>query len=175
MARTIKKIWNMINGVLIGLAVLLAVALVGVRFTGLDLYVVLSGSMEPAYKTGSLIYVKEVDASALAVGDVITYRLDSDTVATHRIVGVTQEDGETAYRTKGDANEIEDGSSVKAGQVIGSPVFTIPHLGYFVTYLQTTSGRYATIAAGAVLLLMIVLPDMIFGSDEEKKSEETSE
>lgn len=175
MGQTIKKIWNIVNGVLIGLVILLAIALVGVRLIGLDLYVVLSGSMEPVYKTGSVIYVKDADTAELAEGDVITYQLDGDTVATHRIIGVTEEDGETAYRTKGDANEIEDGPSVKASQVIGTPVFTIPYLGYFVTYLQTASGRYATIAAGAVLLLMVFLPDVIFGSDKEKEAKEKPE
>lgn len=173
MKQTIKKIWNWVNGVLIGLVVLLAVALVGVRLFGLDIYVVLSGSMEPEYQTGSVIYVKETDPAELEVRDVITFRLNGDTIATHRIIEVTEVDGETAFRTKGDANDLEDGTAVPASQVIGTPVFTIPYLGYLVTYIQSPSGRYATIAAGAFLLLMVFLPDVIFGND--KKSKEKSE
>lgn len=169
MSRRIKKIWNGINSVLIGLVLLLAIVLVGVRLIGLDVYVVLSGSMEPAYQTGAVIYVKEADTNALKSGDVITFYLNADTIATHRIVEVTEENGEIAFRTKGDANDVEDGSAVAASRVIGTPVFTIPYLGYLVSYIQSTSGRYATIAVGAVLLLMMLLPDIIFGDDRKAK------
>lgn len=169
----IKKIWNGINGVLLGLVVLLAVALVGVRLFGVEIFVVLSGSMQPAYRTGSVIYVTEKDAETLEAGDVITFRLDGDTTATHRITEVTEKDGEIAFRTKGDANELEDASLVSASQVLGTPVFTIPYLGYLVTYVQSTSGRYAAIAVGAALLLMMFLPDIIFGDD--KKSDDEGE
>lgn len=173
MSQTIKKVWNCINSVLIGLVVLLAIALVGVRLVGLEPYTVLSGSMEPAYMTGSVIYVKEADTDTLQAGDVITFHLSGDTLATHRITEVTEVNGERAFRTKGDANEVEDASAVPAEQVIGTPVFTIPYLGYLASYLQSPSGRYATIAVGALLLLMVFLPDMIFGS--EKKSKERAE
>ena len=169
MSQTIKKIWNGINSVLISLMILLAIALVGVRLVGLEVFVVLSGSMEPAYQTGSVIYVKEVDTEELQAGEVITFYLSGDTIATHRITQIVEGDGEIAFRTKGDANEVEDGAAVPASQVIGTPVFTIPYLGYLVSYLHSTSGRYAAIAAGAVLLLSIFLPDMIFGSGKESK------
>ena len=165
----IKKIWNWVNGVLIGLVVLLAIALVGVRLVGLDIYVVLSGSMEPEYQTGSVIYVKDVDPEDLEVRDVITYRLDEDTIATHRIIEITEVDGQLAFRTKGDANDMEDAAAVPASQVVGKPVFTIPYLGYLVEYIHSASGRYATIAVGAALLLMVFLPDILFGEDEKKK------
>lgn len=171
MSQTIKKIWNGVTGVLIALVILLAIALVGVRLVGLDVYVVLSGSMEPAYKTGSVIYVIEVDTKELDVGDVITFRLNGDTTATHRIIEVTEINGETAYVTKGDANDVADGGTVLASQVIGTPVFTIPYLGYLVTYLHSASGRYATIMAGAILLLLMILPDVIFSDDKKKEKE----
>ena len=60
------------------LAVILAVALVGVRLVGLQVFTVLSGSMEPTYHVGSLIYVKDVDYKELEAGDVITFMLDED-------------------------------------------------------------------------------------------------
>ncbi len=177
MGQTIKKIWNGINSVLIGLVILLAIALVGVRLVGLEVFVVLSGSMEPAYRTGSVIYVKEADTEKLRAGDVITFYLNGDTIATHRITQIVEGDGELAFRTKGDANEVEDGAAVLASQVIGTPVFTIPYLGYLVSYLHSVSGRYAAIAVGAVLLLLLFLPDIIFGEDqkEDKKAKEKSE
>ena len=79
-----KKIWNAVSTVLVVIAVALAIALAGVRLVGLRVYSVLSGSMEPNYHTGSLIYVKKVDTSQLKAGDVITFMLDEDTVGTMR-------------------------------------------------------------------------------------------
>ena len=43
--------------------------LVGFRLIGLKGFVVLSGSMEPTYHTGSVIYVKSADADALEAGE----------------------------------------------------------------------------------------------------------
>ena len=163
MNKTIKKIWNWISGVLVGIVVLLAIALVGVRLIGLEPYVVLSGSMEPTYHVGSLIYVKDVDPYELESGDVITFMLDEDTVATHRIVEVVPDETDSTvvrFKTKGDANAAEDGSLVHYKNVIGSPVFTIPQLGYVANYIQNPPGTYIAISAGAILLLLVFLPDL---------------
>ena len=173
MKNTIKKVWNIVTNILVVLVLIFAILTVGVRLVGLDTYVVLSGSMEPLFQTGSVIYVKDIETAELQEGDIITFQMNVDTVATHRIIEVVEENGTTAFRTKGDANDVEDGSAVPASQVIGTPVFTIPQLGYLVAYIQSPSGRYATIAAGAFLLLMVFLPDVIFGND--KKSKEKSE
>ena len=61
MKKTVKRIWNIMTSIIVGIAVLLAVALVGVRLVGFQVFSVLSGSMEPTYHVGSLIYVKNVD------------------------------------------------------------------------------------------------------------------
>lgn len=173
MNKTIKRIWNGITGVLVGIVVLLAIALVGVRLVGLRPYVVLSGSMEPAYHVGSLIYVKSVDYRELKVGDPITYMVSQDTVVTHRIIEVLvdEEDPDTIrYFTQGDANDVPDGTSVHYRNIIGTPVFSIPYLGYVSNYIQNPPGMYIAIAAGAVLILLVFLPD-IFTDEDKKKAE----
>lgn len=164
MSTAFKKIWNVFSSVLVVLAVLLALALVGVRLFGLQVFSVLSGSMEPTYHTGSLIYVKDVDYTQLQAGDVITFMLDEDTIATHRIVEVVPDEEDPSvlrYRTKGDANEAEDGGLVHYKNVIGTPVFTIPGLGYFASYIQHPPGTYVAISAGAFVLLLLFLPELI--------------
>ena len=169
----IKKIWNWVSSILIGLVVLLAVALVGVRLIGLDVYVVLSGSMEPTYHVGSLIYVKDVDYKELKAGEPITYMLNENTVVTHRIteVLVDENDPDTIrYFTKGDANDMPDGSSVHYKNIIGKPVFTIPYLGYISNYIQNPPGTYVALAAGAVLVILVFLPDLF--EDDKKKEED---
>ena len=173
MTRTFKKIWKCITSVLVALIVIVALLLVGARLIGLQVFTVLSGSMEPTYHVGSLIYVKDVDPFELESGDVITFMLDENTVATHRIVEVVPDEEDASvvrFRTKGDANENVDGSLVHYKNVIGSPVFTIPYLGYAVSYIQNPPGTYVAISAGAILLLLVFLPDL-FGDDKKKKKD----
>ncbi len=174
MKQSVKKIWNILSGVLVALVVILAIALAGTRLIGLNTYVVLSGSMEPAYETGSLLYVKEVPYTELEVGDVITFMLDEDTVATHRIVEVVSDETDSSvvrYQTKGDANNAVDGSLVHYKNVIGTPVFSIPKLGYIANYIQTPPGMYVAASAGALLLLLVLIPGL-FGSRENDKENE---
>ena len=172
MSKTIKIIWNWFSGVLVGIVILLAIALVGVRLIGLEPYVVLSGSMEPTYHVGSLIYVKSVDYKELKVGDPITYMISQDTVVTHRIIEVLvdEEDPNTIRSfTQGDANAVADGSSVHYKNIIGKPVFSIPYLGYVSHYIQNPPGTYIAIAVGAILILLVFLPD-IFSEDTNSKA-----
>lgn len=155
----IKKVWNAITSVLVFCAVGLAFLLVGVKLIGLDTYIVLSGSMEPNYPTGSLIYVKDVDESELEIGDVITFQLYGGTVATHRIVDVTSE-SDFGFITKGDANDVEDSMIVHPSNVIGSPVFVIPYLGYLASYIQQPPGFYIALCAACLLVLLVFIPDL---------------
>ena len=148
MGKTLKKILNVISTILVAIVVVLALLLVGARFIGLNVYTVLSGSMEPTYHVGSLIYVKDVDTDELKAGDVITYMLDEDTIVTHRIADVIPDETDPSiirFQTKGDANDSVDGSLVHYKNVIGTPVFSIPKLGYLANYIQKPPGRYIAI------------------------------
>ena len=174
MTKTIKRIWNWISGILVAVAVLLAIALVGVRIVGLQPFVVLSGSMEPKYHVGSLIYVQAVDYKELKVGYPITYMVSDDTVVTHQIIEVLVDENDPdtiRYFTQGIANDVPDGVSVHYKNIIGKPVFSIPYLGYVSNYIQNPPGMYVAIAAGAILILLVFLPD-IFSDDKKKKPEE---
>lgn len=168
MNRTVKKVWNTISTILVALVVLLAIALVGVRLFGLQVFTVLSGSMEPTYHTGALIYVKQVDPYTIQAGQPITFMLDESTVATHRVTEVVHDDADVSFRTKGDANATGDAGLVHYKNVIGVPVFTIPYLGYVADYIQHPPGLYVAIAIGAILLLLAILPDL-FTTDSKKQ------
>ena len=165
--KLLKKIWNVISTALVVLIVLCAVFLVGSRLLGYQVFNVISGSMEPAYQTGSLIYVKEVDPYEIKVGDPITFVLNEDlVVATHRVVEIDAENQH--FYTKGDANETADASPVHFNNVIGVPQFGIPLLGYVSDFIQNPPGMYITIAVGVVLIIVVFLPDMI---GKKKKDE----
>ena len=171
----VKKIWNGVSTVLVVLVVILALLLVGARCIGLQVFTVLSGSMEPTYHVGSLIYVKDTDPYALQSGDVITFMLDEDTIATHRIVEVVPDEEDLTvvrFRTKGDANDVEDGSLVHYKNVVGTPVFSIPYLGYIASYIQNPPGTYIAISAGAILIMLTFLPDLFAKEEPKEKSAE---
>ena len=151
----IRKIANGLSTVVMVLVVLLALTLVGGRLFGMQTYAVLSGSMEPA---------------DIQPGQVITFLLDEHTVATHRVVEVIpdpEEAGIYRYRTKGDANEAADAGLVHCRNVLGTPVASIPYLGYVITWIQNPPGTYIAISAAAVLLLLVFLPDL-FAEDKKK-------
>ena len=172
MNKSLKKIWNVISSILVALVVLLALLLVGARVVGLQVFTVLSGSMEPTYHTGSLIYVKKVDPYTIEEGQPITFMLDEDTIATHRVVGIVPDEEDPTvirFRTKGDANDAEDGSLVHYKNVIGTPIFSIPYLGYIADYIQHPPGMYIAISAGAVLLLLVFLPDVFADDSKDEK------
>lgn len=168
MLRTGKKLYKFLTDAILVLVVLLALIVVGTRLAGLSMFAVLSGSMEPTYPTGSLLFVKETDPFTLSAGQAITFLLDEDTVATHRIVEVVPDEndpGTVRFRTKGDANDAVDGALVHWKNVLGVPVWCIPGIGRLVYSIQSPPGSYAALAVGALLLLLLFLPEL-FGEKE---------
>ncbi|MBO7252632.1 MAG: signal peptidase I [Oscillospiraceae bacterium] len=170
----LKKLWDLVSTVLVVLVVALAVLLVGFRLLGYQVYNVVSGSMEPAYSVGDLLYVKPVDPYTVQVGDPITFVLNENlVVATHRVVAIDPEN--QLFQTKGDANEHADAAPVHFNNLIGIPKFHIPKLGYISDYVQNPPGTYIAIAFCAVLLAAVFLPDLIFGDEEEEEQPEDGE
>lgn len=166
--KALAKLWNIVSTILVALIVILAILLGGVRLVGLRPFAVLSGSMEPAYHVGSLIYVKACDPADVEVGDPITFVLDEDlNVATHRVIEIDAENEH--FYTKGDANNAPDGAPVYFKNLIGRPVFTIPYLGYFSNWITTPPGMYVALAAAGVFIILLFLPDVLKKADEADK------
>jgi signal peptidase len=129
---------------------------------------VMSGSMEPTIKTGSLILIKPVDV--YQVNDVITFVTpsgkDKKDYTTHRLDKINQSGQAEIYTTKGDANNATDGWLVYKKDIIGKCYFVIPFVGYLVGYAKTLPG----------LILLIVIPATIIIYEEFRKlSKEVSE
>ncbi|MBR3594787.1 signal peptidase I [Candidatus Saccharibacteria bacterium] len=148
---------------------ILAVALVGAKILGFRTFTVMSGSMEPDYPVGSMIYVQPADYKSLQVGDVISYVANNDkTVVTHRIVGIEVDEKDPTvlrFRTQGDANSSPDAALVHYKNVLGTPILTIPYLGYIAHNIQQPPGIYITLVAGTLLLAWTFLP----GTLEERR------
>ncbi len=171
MRNTIKRVWNVVTTVLVGLMVLLAALLWGFRLLGFEVLIVQSGSMEPNYPVGALVYVKPVDAAQLVPGDVITFELGGGVRGTHRIIEVLNDEGGLSFRTKGDNNDEADFAPVHPESIVGKARFMLPYLGFLVTYIQQPPGLYITVSVVAGLLLLTLLPDILFPEDKKKQEE----
>lgn len=167
----IRGIRNALTTALVVLTVAAAILLVGVRLVGLQPYTVLSGSMEPNYHVGSLIYVVKVDPLTLKKWDAITFQTSNGTVVTHRIIAVIPDEedpGVVRFQTQGDANNAPDGDLVHGRNVIGKVVFSIPLMGYAAAYLQSPIGAVIAIGICSVIVCMVFLPDLLSGKTEEE-------
>lgn len=132
------KRYNRISTLLLCILFLLIAPLQLPKLWGWQMFSILTGSMEPAIPTGSVIYVKPADIEDIQEGDIITFRLGSGKVntATHRVVEVL-EDG---VKTKGDANANVDATIVDEKRLLGRVVYTLPFCGYFLMLLGTPIG-----------------------------------
>ena len=111
--KRLVKVWNVISTLLVVILVVVAVLLVGVRVCGLKPLYVMSGSMEPAFHVGSLIFVQKTDPADIQVGDPITYTINEDgDYSTHRVIDIAtfdtgnrqvmDENGQPVVDEKGD-------------------------------------------------------------------------
>lgn len=132
----IKTVKNIIQAMTIAMAAAVAVILMPIIF-GMRPYVVLSGSMEPAIKTGAITYIQSAIGD-YQIGDVIMFRYSGDVEpVTHRIM---QKNG-VYYITKGDSNKTNDATPITEQQIMGKVSFSIPYAGYLVHAFQTRRGK----------------------------------
>ncbi|MFD2044972.1 signal peptidase I SipW [Ornithinibacillus salinisoli] len=160
-----KKILNFLNHIT---TTLLFIVLIGMLFIvisskasggepevfGYQLKTVLSGSMEPDIKTGSIIAVEPGgDMTRFQPNDVITFMEEDGKLITHRVTEVVESGEEILYRTKGDNNNAEDLNPVLSENVVAEYTgFTIPYLGYLVNFAQSQNGAFLLLIPGILLI-----------------------
>lgn len=141
---------------------------------GFQMYVVLSGSMKPAFDTGSLAFVRRTDPENIVPGDIITYRsTGSAMLTTHRVVEVRHDGGAVSFITRGDANNINDPNPVPAANLVGRVSGAIPYLGYLMGFVQTRQGLIFLVFIPAILIIIFELRNIFryFRKlDEQKKA-----
>lgn len=167
-----KRFLKIFSSVLVSLVFVLAFLIAGVRIFGLQVYTILSPSMEPHYPTGALIYVRSADPADLEVGDVITFMISKEICATHRIIEILPDENNPdlrCFRTKGDANLTEDTGIVLEANILGKPVFTISYLGYVASFIQNPPGMYLSIAIGLILVILVFMLDMMTTENKPKE------
>ncbi len=104
-------------------------------FFGYKSFVIVSGSMEPTIKKGDAIFVKEVLEEEIKTNDIISFT-QGETNVTHRIIGISQENGINKYTTKGDNNNTEDKEKISYEQIEGKYQFKISQFGMVTGILK---------------------------------------
>ena len=185
--KTLKKvITNLINYTLtLLLLLILAINISGLYqkfllkqtpvILGYSAAVVLTGSMEDEIMAGDIIITRL--ESKYCVNDIITFKIDNPkyngNTVTHRIVEETKDDnGNNAFITKGDANNIVDEDLVYNDDIIGKVVKIIPNGGKIINTLKTPEGL-----ASISLIVFVVygLYSIIFNKKEREANERYKE
>ncbi|MGI6095144.1 MAG: signal peptidase I [Lachnospiraceae bacterium] len=150
----VGRICGITGTLLIVAVILLCSLLVFPEIFGFHVYNVISGSMEPEIKVGSLIYVQETEPEGIEEKDVIAFfsSVEDGSIITHRVVNNSVVSG--TFTTKGDANSGEDPTPVPYDNFIGKVVLVLPCLGEVLTIMTSFYGK---IGAASVILLGVVL------------------
>jgi signal peptidase len=99
-----------------------------------------TASMVPELNVGDLTIIQKCTANDVKVQDIIEYQMDGYTVI-HRIITITQEDGEFFFITKGDNNTSEDKTPVSEQQLIGKVIFKIPYLALPTIWIHNLNAK----------------------------------
>lgn len=134
-------------------------------FNGFRVFIITSGSMQPALKPGSLIVTKP--QTRYSSGQIIVYSLASKSfsdrqnnkspIVSHRVHSTYSLQGESIYVTKGDANSLEDLSHVKQSQIIGRVWLSFPLVGLLLAWTHERLSLYPLIILVVFLTIIVEL------------------
>jgi signal peptidase I len=144
------------------MAALLAFAFVPTLF-GYESLIVGGGSMGKAMPAGSVALTRVVDAHAIGVGDVVSFRYPGGTsTITHRVVGIRDEGRQRVFTTKGDVNPSPDPQPVFASYRLHRVEHVVPYAGSLV--------RLARSPAGGVLLFLVPIAGLTIERRRSKRA-----
>lgn len=164
---TLGKVLYIILIILIYNLVLVGISFISKQdfngFFGYKAYNITTNSMEPTINIGDIIIVKKVNnEDKIKNGDIISFRKNSE-VVTHRIIDITETNGEKRYITKGDNNNIPDLEKLSFSQIEGVKVISIPYLGRIVEFLENQ--------IIFLIVILIILIIYLYRLNKTEKSE----
>ena len=139
------------------------------RFFGYQIYSVVSGSMEPAIPTGSLVYIREEEPGEVAEGDVIAFCGASHgaSIITHRVVENRVVMGD--FITRGDANQSPDMNPVSYARLIGKVEHSIPKAGRIADVFTSSRGKMLAGCAVAASVLLQAAASLVEGRAQKRR------
>lgn len=128
--------------------------------SGIRPYITMSGSMEPKIKTGSVCFVNtRASFYDVEIDDVIAFKAPSGVLVTHRVISA--EENGMVLITKGDNNDVEDGTTTTVENFRGKTLFSIPYAGYVLATLQKPQCKMMVGIVITALILLVVI-DLFF-------------
>ena len=137
---------------LIGTLGLLAAGTAPTLF-GYHNYVINGGSMEPSLQVGSIAVTGPTNPFALEVGDIIARNDGADgSPVLHRVVEITNVDGQLAFITQGDQNRTPDATPVVLVGTGDRVIYSVPYAGYILNFARSWLGRMILIGGPLAVL-----------------------
>lgn len=125
--------------------------------SGIFPMIILTDSMYPEFESGDLIVCNTAEPEEIKVGDVICFydpAGNGTATVTHPVQEVvTDDEGNLAWITKGDANNTEDLPTVPAKNLIGVYKTRLKGLGNVAMFMQTTQGLIICVICPIILLV----------------------
>ncbi|MQM15648.1 hypothetical protein Taro_048598 [Colocasia esculenta] len=132
-------------GIIVASALIIWKGLICVTGSESPVVVVLSGSMEPGFKRGDILFL-HMSKDPIRAGDIVVYNVDGRPIPiVHRVIKLheRQGTGEVDILTKGDSNPKDDKLLYARGQlwlqqdhILGRAVGFLPYVGW-VTIIMT--------------------------------------
>ena len=143
---------------------------------GYRVFNVASASMDPVYKVGEVILVKEVVPGTLKTGDDITYlgnKQDTDGITiTHRIVRIDlKENNRRIFYTKGLNNIVED-PVVEEEQIYGQVKAKLNIISFINRSIRNIYGFFFLIFVPLVLVIFLEIADTVMDYVGNKKEDD---
>ena len=119
--------------------------------------IVLTDSMYPVIESGDLIICHTAEPEEIQVNDVICYfdpAGNGSSIVTHRVMEVTEQNGQIAWKTRGDNNNTEDRLLVPADKLVAVYKGTrLAGFGNVALFMQTTPGLIVCVVCPILLLV----------------------
>jgi signal peptidase I len=120
--------------------------------------IIRSGSMKPRLDAGDLVFIEEVEAKQLEIGDVATVDVGNDETLTHRVRAAVTNGASVTITTRGDANPNDETFTLPSDAMVGRVVAHVPRVGSIVAWAGTSTARRAAgIGVGAYVGISLLV------------------
>ena len=122
-----------------------------------------------------MIICHSAEGDEVKVGDVISFfdpAGNGTSIVTHRVTEVVKENNNISFRTKGDANNVEDSLLVPEKSLVGIYKSRIAGAGNVAMFMQTSTGLIVCVVLPLVLLVGYdVIRSKAYESKKQKDTE----
>lgn len=151
-------------GMIVSSALMIWKGLMVITGSESPIVVVLSGSMEPAFHRGDLLFLTNYKEEPVRVGEIVVFKVEGrDIPIVHRVLKLHEKvNGTVKFLTKGDNNSVDDRGLYAPGQlwltekdVVGRARGFLPYVGMVTIYMnEYPKFKYAVLACLGLYVLV---------------------